>query len=141
MLCHLPVVDVCGRLYDLHITDDTLHGGVEHTGGMLHRFLLHVVSRLAEQDTQRQRKDGDCHQQDAEAKLPRKRLADMSDDVAHLFLLFHDSLRIGNQLVQQSGDFLAPFMYLIHQAVGFFLREFLAMVTNGLDALEDAAYG
>lgn len=43
-----------------------------------------TLLRLHKEDAQRQHKDGDGHQQDAEAELPGKRLADMSDYIAHL---------------------------------------------------------
>ena len=84
MVCHLPVVDVGRRLHNLHKPHNLLHRGIEHTRCMLHGFLLHVVSRLKVENAQRQREDRDSHQQDAEAELPGKRLADMSDDIAHL---------------------------------------------------------
>jgi hypothetical protein len=49
---------------------------------------LDIVTRLDEEDTQRYHEDGYGHQQDAEAELPGKRLADMFDNRTHLFLLF-----------------------------------------------------
>ena len=46
--------------------------------------VLTILSAWHKEDAQRQHKDGDGHQQDAEAELPGKRLADMSDYIAHL---------------------------------------------------------
>ena len=73
-----------GGLRDVHITMDALHGGVDYTLCMLGGLALDFVARLHKEDAQRQHKDGDGHQQDAEAELPGKRLADMSDYIAHL---------------------------------------------------------
>jgi hypothetical protein len=65
-----------------------MHRSVEHACGVLSSLVLDIVSRLHEQNTQCQRKDGNGHQQDAEAELPGKRLAEMLDNVAHLSVLF-----------------------------------------------------
>ena len=80
---HLPVVDIGSRLHDVHGAADVLQGGVQNAGSMLHGLALDIVGRPDEQDTYRQGENRQGHQQDAEAQLQRKRLADMSDQVAH----------------------------------------------------------
>ena len=142
VLHDLPVVDICGCLHETHVTMDALHGGVEHTVGMLHRLRLEIVSGLQEQQSERQQEDRHSHQQDAETQLQCQRLTDMCENVSHLFLSFvHDVLRVGYQLVEQSSDITTLLFDLFHQVVGFFLCQVVITITDGHHALADGRDG
>ena len=59
------------------MTDDTLGCGLEYAGGALFGLAKNDVARLEEQQSQNHHEEGYRQQQDAEAELRRKPLADM----------------------------------------------------------------
>ena len=61
-----------GRLHDVHISVDALHGGADDARSMLGGLALDIVTRLHEEDAQSQHEDRDGHQQDAQTELPGK---------------------------------------------------------------------